>query len=66
MFGVLDRFNETLDRSLTPRSRLLTMLAFLVIIPTFFLPLWQMTFYAQQYPEGLEYRYGGTEAVRLQ
>ena len=54
MFAVLDQINRTLDRPLTSTSRLLALLAFLAIVPTFFLPLWQMTFYAQQYPEGLE------------
>jgi len=28
--------------------------AALILIPTFFVPLWQMTFVAQQYPEGLD------------
>jgi len=28
--------------------------AFLVLIPTFSVPLWHMSFWAQQYPEGLE------------
>ena len=30
------------------------LLAVVAMVPTLFLPLWQMTFYAQQYPEGLE------------
>ena len=54
MFAVLDQINRVLDRPLTSTSRILVLLAFLAIVPTFFLPLWQMTFYAQQYPEGLE------------
>jgi len=45
---------KTLDTPLTPVSRLLVLLAALALIPTFVVPLWQMTFYAQQYPEGLE------------
>lgn len=45
---------STLDTPLTPVSRLLVLFAVFALIPTFFVPLWQMTFYAQQYPEGLE------------
>jgi hypothetical protein len=32
---------------------LLVFLAALALVPTFFVPLWHMTFVAQQYPEGL-------------
>ena len=54
MSEVLDRLNETLDKPLTKSSRLLALLALIALIPTFFVPLWTLTFYAQQYPEGLE------------
>lgn len=54
MFGTVDRLNETLDRPLRSGSRVFTLIAFFAIIPTFLFPLWKMTFYAQQYPEGLE------------
>ena len=33
---------------------LLVLLAALLLIPTFLVPLWNMTFVAQQYPEGLD------------
>ena len=36
------------------RSRILIFVAALMLIPTFFLPLWQMTLYSNQFPEGLE------------
>ena len=54
MSGTLDQFNEKLNQPLTLTSRVLVLLAVVAIIPTFFAPLWTMTFYAQQYPEGLE------------
>ncbi|MHC4989983.1 MAG: hypothetical protein ACYTGC_03290 [Planctomycetota bacterium] len=54
MTDVFQRINTVLDRPLTLTSRLLTIAAALVLIPTFFVPLWHMHFWAQQYPEGLE------------
>jgi copper chaperone NosL len=54
MSGFYDRLMRSLDRPLTFRSRILVFLAALVIVPTFFLPLWHLTFVAQQYPEGLD------------
>jgi len=54
MSGFYDRLMRALDRPLTFRSRILVFLAALVIVPTFFLPLWHLTFVAQQYPEGLD------------
>jgi hypothetical protein len=39
---------------LTPASRLLVLVAALSLIPALMLPLWHMTFLAQQYPEGLD------------
>jgi copper chaperone NosL len=36
------------------RSRFVIVLSALVTLPTFFLPLWQMTLYSNQFPEGLE------------
>jgi len=54
MSGVFEKLNRTLDHPLTVKSRLLVLLAVVAMIPTLFLPMWQMTFYAQQYPEGLE------------
>ncbi len=47
------RFTNALDTPLTLQSRLFVFLAALVLIPTFIVPLWHMTFVAQQYPEGL-------------
>ena len=49
-----DRFLKALDRPLTPLSRVLVALAALLIVVSLFVPLWHMTFVAQQYPEGLD------------
>jgi hypothetical protein len=46
--------NQTLNTPLTMRSRVLVLIAALLLIPTLFLPLWQLDFGSQQYPEGLE------------
>lgn len=54
MSGVFETLNRELDRPLTMKSRLLVLLAVVTMVPTLFLPMWQMTFFAQQYPEGLE------------
>ena len=54
MAGFYTRFMTVLGRPLTTTSRLLTLVAALSIVGTFFLPLWHMTFVAQQYPEGLD------------
>ena len=54
MAGFYRRFLATLSRPLTPLSRVLALIAALSIVGTFFLPLWHMTFVAQQYPEGLD------------
>ena len=48
------RMLTALDRPLKPLSRLLVLLAALALVPTFLVPLWHMTFVAQQYPEGLD------------
>ncbi len=47
-------FNRFLNTPLTLRSRILVLVAALVLVPTLFLPLWQLDFGSQQYPEGLE------------
>jgi len=54
MPDIFQRFTAALDRPLTVSSRTLVFLAALVLIPTFFAPLWHLHFVAQQYPEGLE------------
>ena len=48
------RLTRMLDRPVVGTRRLLVFLAALALLPTFFVPLWHMTFVAQQYPEGLD------------
>jgi len=54
MASYYDRFLKALGRPLTPLSRGLVALAALLIVASMFVPLWHMTFVAQQYPEGLD------------
>ncbi len=53
MSGLIERLTAALDAGLPLRSRLLVLVAFFVLLPVFFTPLWHVTFVAQQYPEGL-------------
>lgn len=53
MNDIFERLTTKLDRHLTFSSRVLVFVAALALIPTFVVPLWHMTFWAQQYPEGL-------------
>jgi hypothetical protein len=52
-FGVLQRIDRFFDRELTARSRELIILGVLLLIPVYFLPLYQMTLVATQFPDGL-------------
>jgi hypothetical protein len=54
MSDIFTRLTTKLDKRLTLSSRTLVFVAALVLIPTFAVPLWHMTFLAQQYPEGLD------------
>jgi len=59
MTGVFEKFTTHLDNHLTLGSRIMVLLAALVLVPTLMVPLWHMHFVAQQYPEGLDlYIYG--------
>jgi hypothetical protein len=42
-----------LDRSIDGRARLMVLLATLLLAVTYVLPLWNLTMFAPQYPEGL-------------
>ena len=54
MQNKLNTLNDYLKTPLTIKSRFIILIAVLVLIPSFFLPLWHLDFGAQQYPEGLE------------
>lgn len=45
---------EFFEHSLTLKSRVVILLAVLVLIPAFIFPLWRMSFYSNQYPDGLK------------
>jgi hypothetical protein len=51
--GWLDRANHFFELSLSARSRLLVIAAVVLLIPSFFFPLYVMTLYANQFPDGL-------------
>jgi hypothetical protein len=50
----LNLLSQYLNTPLTIKSRIVILIAALVLIPGFFAPLWHLDFGAQQYPEGLE------------
>ena len=45
---------EFFEHSLTLKSRIVILLATLVLIPAFIFPLWRMSFYSNQYTDGLK------------
>jgi len=54
MKKTLEKATSFFDIPIDVRSRLLLILAALVLLPTFFLPLWEMKLYSNQFPDGLE------------
>jgi hypothetical protein len=54
MNRLLESTRSFFEAPLGLRSRILIFVAALMVIPTFFFPLWQMTLYSNQFPEGLE------------
>lgn len=53
MSTFLEKETTFFEKPLTLRSRILILIAVLVLLPTFFFPLWNMSFYSNQYPDGL-------------
>lgn len=53
MQGVLDRLNQFLLRPLDIRSRLLLVGAAVLLAAVYVAPLWNLTMFAPQYPDGL-------------
>ena len=70
MDQVLNYKPRFFDLPLTKRSRITVLVAALLLVPTYFLPLWNMTLYSNQFPDGLQlniYSYkleGGQSANR--
>jgi len=54
MRQLLERANLFFDVPLTLRSRVLIFVAAILMVPSYVAPLWQMTLYSNQFPEGLE------------
>jgi hypothetical protein len=50
---LLERANVFFDVPLGLRSRSVILLAALMLIPTYWVPLWRMAFYSNQFPDGL-------------
>ena len=53
MSSFLEKETTFFEKPLTLRSRVLILIAVLVLLPTFFFPLWNMSFYSNQYTDGL-------------
>jgi copper chaperone NosL len=53
MSSFLEKETTFFERRLTLKSRILILIAVLVLIPSFLFPLWNMSFYSNQYSDGL-------------
>jgi len=53
MSNFLDKETAFFDLPLTLKSRVLILVAVVALLPSFFFPLWNMSFYSNQYPDGL-------------
>lgn len=53
MSNFLDKETAFFDSPLTLKSRILILVATVALLPAFFFPLWNMSFYSNQYTDGL-------------
>jgi hypothetical protein len=53
MSSFLEKETTFFEQPLTLKSRILILVAVVVLLPTFFFPLWNMSFYSNQYTDGL-------------
>ena len=53
MQKLIDKANAFFDLQLSLKSRLLILIAVAVLLPAYFFPLWNMSFYSNQYTDGL-------------
>jgi hypothetical protein len=53
MRNLMEKSNRFLELGLGLGPRVLLLLAVLLLVPTYLLPLWRMTMFAPQYPQGL-------------
>lgn len=49
----LNKANAFFDLPLTVKSRILILVAVVVVLPVYFFPLWNMSFFSNQYTDGL-------------
>jgi hypothetical protein len=54
MTGFLDKANRFFELPLTLKSRVVILVAVVALVPAFLFPLWDMTFYSNQYTDGLQ------------
>lgn len=53
MQRIIQKANSFFETPIDLRSRALILVAAVLLIPTYFFPLWNMTLYSNQFPEGL-------------
>ncbi|MCP4634187.1 MAG: hypothetical protein GY855_14780 [candidate division Zixibacteria bacterium] len=53
MYSFIKSISEKLESPINMKSRMILLVALLLLIPTFFFPLWNMQFWSTQYPDGL-------------
>jgi copper chaperone NosL len=53
MRSYFEKMTSLFETPIDIRSRLLITIAALLLLPTFFFPLWNMTLYSNQFPDGL-------------
>jgi len=53
MSNFLEQETTFFELPLTLKSRILILVAVLILVPSFFFPLWNMSFYSNQYTDGL-------------
>lgn len=56
MKGLLDKASSFFDTDIELRGRVVIVLAALFLLPTLFLPLWHLTLFSNQFPDGLALR----------
>src|SRR6266542_677711 len=53
MSDFLEKETTFFELPLTLKSRILILVAVIILVPSFFFPLWNMSFYSNQYTDGL-------------
>ncbi len=53
MLNLITRANSFFETPIDMRGRMMVLVGAALLLPTFFLPLWNMTLYSNQFPDGL-------------